>query len=241
VVIIYGQRPYGEVDEQAGQYAVTRFVHIYYLPIVPQGSLWVTAPGRGIPTPLNLKSVVAAYLRTWGLLAGAILAITGFSVSILLSVLGVLVFAAAAGSWKLWRKRMTEDAKLRGNLNALAFGTYCSPELLSPPIREHYKLELHRRQEITQNARPPEDVARFGTRDLGELVRAYGILSLHGSPQAREQLDQLLRLEAPSGDQADGIYRKPSDDTGENFQLPADRSAMLGAIEGAASQRMLRA
>jgi hypothetical protein len=241
VVIIYGVKPYGEVDEQAGQYAVTRFGHVYYLPVVPHGSLWVTGPGRGIPTPLNLKSVVAAYMRTWGLLVGACIAIGCFSVSILLSILGVFVFAAGAGSWKLWRKRTTEDAKLRGNLNALAFGTYCSPELLSAPIREHYKLELQRRQEITQNARPPEDVARFGTRDLGELVRSYGILSLHGSSHAREQLSQLLELKAPSAELSDGIYRNPSDDTAENVQLPADRPAMIAAIEGAASQRMLRA
>ncbi len=246
VIVIYGQRAYGAVDEQAGQYAVTKFAHIYYMPLVPVGSVWLTKPDRGIPTPLNGKSVLSAYARTWGLLAGTLMLVAGLSGAILTAVLGVVILGASIATWKLWGKRTSEDAKLRGNLNALAFGTYCPPELLSGPIRQHYTLELQRRQQITPNARPPEDVARFGTRDLGELVRTYGILSLHGTSQAREQLSELLRLKAPSAELADGIYRDKNtagDDpgAGDGFQLPAERAAMLAVIDDAARQRMLRA
>jgi hypothetical protein len=240
VIIIYGQRTYGAVDEQAGQYAVTRFAHIYYMPLVPTGSFWMTGPSRGIETPLNGKSIAAAYARTWGLVLGGALAIFGFSSSIVTGLVGLVLAAASAMTWKLWGKRTTEDAKLRGNLNALAFGTYCEPRLLAAPIRAHYELELARRQQITPNARPPEDVARFGTHDLGELVRAYGILSLHPSGAARTQLTELLQLKPPSAALTDGIYReKPVE--GESSQLPAERASRVTAIADAASQRMLRA
>jgi hypothetical protein len=246
VIVIYGQRTYGAVDEQAGQYAVTKFAHIYYLPIIPTGSVWITGPERGIPTPLNFKSIAAGYLRTWGIGLGGLFVVLGLAGSgVLVALLGVLCAALSIATWK-WSKRTSEDARLRGNLNALAFGTYCPPKLLAPPIREHYKIELQRRQQIVQNARPPDDVARFGTRDLGELVRAYGVLSLHDSPQAREQLDELLKLKAPSAELTDGIYRDKttaSDEPGAaaSFQLPAERGAMLEAIEDAAAQRMLHA
>src|SRR5205814_6157289 len=115
----------------------------------------------------------------------------------------------------------------------LAFGTYCAPALLPAPIRAHYELELQRRQQITPNARPPEDVARFGTHDLGELVRAYGILSLHRSDAARTQLTELLQLKAPSAELTDGIYREKHEDGAQPFQLPADRAARVTAIEDA--------
>jgi hypothetical protein len=246
VIVIYGQRTYGAVDEQAGQYAVTKFAHVYYLPIIPTGSVWITGPDRGIPTPLNLKSIAAGYLRTWGLGLGILFVILGLTgVQILLALLGLVCAALSIATWR-WSKRTSEHERLRGNLNALAFGTYCPPKLLATPIREHYKIEMQRRQQIAPTARPPEDVARFGTRDLGELVRAYGVLSLHDSPQAREQLDELLTLKAPSAELTDGIYRDKntaSDEPGvsHNFQLPAERGAMLEAIEDAAAQRMLHA
>ena len=216
------------------------------MPLVPTGSVWLTKPDRGIPTPLNGKSVVAAYARTWGLLAGAGMIFSGLSGSIATALVGIVVLGASAATWKLWGKRTSEEARLRGNLNALAFGTYCPPELLSGPIRQHYTLELQRRQQITPNVRPPDDVARFGTRDLGELVRTYGILSLHGTAQAREQLTELLRLKAPSAELTDGIYRdkntaadEPGALAGDGFQLPAERTAMLAVIDDAARQRML--
>ena len=71
-----------------------------------------------------------------------------------------------------------------------------------------------------ESPRPPEDVARFGTRDLDELVRAYGMLSLHGR-KAKPQLDELLQLKAPSEDARDGIYR----DNHATF-LAGDRAQM---------------
>src|SRR5438045_3125750 len=158
------------------------------MPLFLTGSFWMTGPSRGIETPLNGKSIAAAYARTWGLVIGIAMATFGFASSIVTGLLGIMLAVASAMTWKLWGKRTAAEAKLRGSLNALAFGTYCAPALLPAPIRAHYELELQRRQQITPNARPPEDVARFGTHDLGELVRAYGILSLHPSGAARTQL-----------------------------------------------------
>lgn len=242
MIVIYGHRSYGAVDEQGGQYAVTRFAHIYYMPLFPTGSVWMTGPAKGIEIGLHGKSVLAAYCRTWGLLAAIVLVGMGLTgAGILDALIGLAIGGASIASWS-WSKRRTEDAKLRGNLNALAFGTYCAPELMRGPLRQHMEIEMNRRQQVAEKARPPEDVARFGTRDLGELVRSYGVLSLHGSGQARAQLTELLQLKVPSGDVRDGVYRDNYSDTagGKVELLPADRTAMLQVIEDAASQRLLR-
>lgn len=71
MLIIYGTRMYGRIEECGGSYLGTRFVHLWYLPVVPIGShLVLRSHGdgsfQGIAVPLSLRSVVAAYLRVWG-------------------------------------------------------------------------------------------------------------------------------------------------------------------------------
>ena len=44
MIVIYGTRFYGQVDHHAGQHQLTKFFHIYYVPLVPVGP--------GAPTPL---------------------------------------------------------------------------------------------------------------------------------------------------------------------------------------------
>lgn len=234
MIVIYGHRTYGAVDEQGGQYAVTRFAHVYYMPLVPIGSLWMTGDGRGFEIGVSWKSVAAAYARTWGLLVGTILMFTGFGGSgIVTGLFGLAMLALSIATWFVWSKRRTEDAKLRGNLNALAFGTYCAPELMKGGVRAEIEMHVERRARAAESPRPPEDVARFGTRDLDELVRCYGVLSLHGR-KAKSTLDELLQLKAPSSDARDGIYR----DNHTAF-LAGDRAQMLETIEAAASQRVI--
>ena len=67
-VIIYGVRSYGRVDAHAGEHAQTKFFHIWFAPLVPVGSWWVTPTGGHSIKP-NLKSIAAGYLRIWGLIA----------------------------------------------------------------------------------------------------------------------------------------------------------------------------
>jgi hypothetical protein len=100
-------------------------------------------------------------------------------------------------------------------------------------LRASIETEVERRARLAESPRPPEDVARFGTRDLDELVRCYGVLSLHGR-KARPQLEELLQLKAPSSDAREGVYR----DNHTAF-LAGDRAQMIETIEAAASQRLI--
>ena len=74
-MIIYGHRHYGHTDEIEGLgYVSTRFVHIWYLPLVPFGSIFVVGESddgmRGVKVPLSFKSVFSVWTRTAALLGG---------------------------------------------------------------------------------------------------------------------------------------------------------------------------
>src|SRR5450631_2860639 len=73
MIIYYGTRMYGSVDQVGTASVRTRFFHISFLPIVPLGSYAVLDQGsgaantfRGIPIGLHGRSVLAGYLRVWG-------------------------------------------------------------------------------------------------------------------------------------------------------------------------------
>jgi hypothetical protein len=74
-LIIYGHRHYGHTDEIEGLgYISTRFVHIWFLPLVPFGSIFVVGEDgdgmRGVKVPLSFKSVFTVWTRTAALLGG---------------------------------------------------------------------------------------------------------------------------------------------------------------------------
>ncbi len=71
MIIFYGIRPYGKTRACGASYVVTRFFHIWFLPLVPVGTQLVLEETggnsyRGIDTSLDFRSVVAGYLRVWG-------------------------------------------------------------------------------------------------------------------------------------------------------------------------------
>jgi hypothetical protein len=99
-------------------------------------------------------------------------------------------------------------------------------------LRASIEMEVERRARLAESPRPPEVVARCGTRDLDEHVRCYGVLSLHGR-KAKPQLDELLQLKAPSSDAREGVYR----DNHAAF-LAGDRAQMIETIEAAAQHRL---
>ena len=206
MIIIYGHRTYGAVDEQGGQHAVTRFAHVYYMPLFPTSSMWMTSADRGIPIKMSGKSVLAAYARTWGMVGaiGCVFAALGGG-GILTGLAAVALGTASISSWS-WSKRRTEQALLRGNLNALAFGTYCAPELFDSSVATAMRERLATRRLKGGMNRPPEDVARFGSRNIDELASAYGLLCLHGSSTSAD-VEALLELKAPTTDGREGIYR----------------------------------
>src|SRR5258705_7313002 len=69
-VIIYGVRPYGTVEAHGGEHAETHFFHIWFVPLIPTSSHWITQRthegSRGYSIDMHAKSVLAGYLRVWG-------------------------------------------------------------------------------------------------------------------------------------------------------------------------------
>jgi hypothetical protein len=74
-MIIYGNRLFGKVDQVPGLgHVATRFFHIDYVPLIPyEGWLVTTANGkawRGVKIPISAKSLLIAWGRTAGVVAG---------------------------------------------------------------------------------------------------------------------------------------------------------------------------
>ncbi len=67
-MVVWGTRLYGKVDEIAGAgHVATKFGHLFWIPLIPYESYFVTGEQRhdftGVPLGLHTKSVVVAYLR----------------------------------------------------------------------------------------------------------------------------------------------------------------------------------
>ncbi len=93
---VYGTRHYGSVDAIEGVGSVqTRFIHIWFIPLVPIGSTFVVGEDgdevRGVPLALHLRSIRVAWTRA-GSVLGALGAVSGGS---MLAVYGLLDGAEA--------------------------------------------------------------------------------------------------------------------------------------------------
>jgi len=65
--VVFGRRSTGRICTDANELVSTVFFHVFFVPVIPLGSLLVTKKGllldEGQDVPLNKKSVLAAYLR----------------------------------------------------------------------------------------------------------------------------------------------------------------------------------
>jgi hypothetical protein len=231
-VIIYGQRLYGKVDEQGGEYCATKFFHIDFVPLIPVSSHWVLPGNRVVDIKWNWRSIVAAYARTWGTVAALALGVGGGISEGKFSMLAVggLFAVVVAMSWS-WRHRRSDRAQLRGNLNAMAFGYFCNPEFYKPDLHRQFAQKLDREAQSAGFSRPPEDVARFGSQRIDEIACAYGRLSLHGV-KSRADVAKLLDLHIATPESTDGVYRQAG-----SSPSPTEFSSKLrDAIAGSAAR-----
>ncbi len=210
--IIYGRRSYGRVDEWGGEHAQTSFVHVYYMPLIPNESFWVTrrAGGStvGLPIRLNGKSILAAYLRTWAPLVAVIALASdpGFVTGSIAAVLGALALTSLT-----WSTLHRTEARRRSDFNLLAFGMRCDPALCTTVIRNQLRASLEERWAKLDAKQPPDDVARFGPANLNEAVIAYGLLRLaalakRGGPEAAAA-ERLLAGAHDLPPEGEGPYR----------------------------------
>ncbi len=186
MVIIFGRRSYGRVDAHGGEHAQTTFAHVYYMPIVPVSSFWVTqdlgATVRGYSIRTSGKSIAAAYLRCWGPIAALAVLATG-SVGGYFAAAGLAAASAWAWSWRSLRGTL---AHRRSDFQLLAFGTRCDPERMPSDMREKLKQALDARWAALDVARSPDDVADHGASSTREAVIAYGLLRLASIDAPRE-------------------------------------------------------
>lgn len=78
MIIIWGSRLYGKVDEVPGLFHVaTTFGHFWYIPLIPMGSMVVLAKDgssvQGMKIPLSAKSIFVAWGRALGIVATLLL------------------------------------------------------------------------------------------------------------------------------------------------------------------------
>lgn len=211
MIVVWGTRTAGKVDQREGQYALTRFAHVYWIPLFPVSAMWVTGNGVGHTTKLSAKSVVAGYARTWGPILGAagIAGLVGLPIA-------VAAVALTGIAWA-WKDVSTDSAKRRSDLNQLAFGTRCDPKLLPGEVAEGIKLELDHKWALISNGQSPDEVAKFGTDDLERAACAYGLLRLAAlrlsGEQARDAESHAARL-------ADGIRDKLQLGPGGPYRSP---------------------
>jgi len=210
MAIIFGTGWAGRVDEEAGECAETLFFHLFYVPLIPLRSMWVT--GRevvgerqvrawslgiasalviedhgdarsGLPIRLDVKSVAAAYLRTWGVA----LAFACFAVAPSVATGCVAAAVAALSVWSWWWRTPRDADTRRSQLRLLAFGCRCHPRRFRPAARARLRASLEARWR-GPGRRPPSDVARFGATTLDEAVVAYGLLILDGQDPLADEI-----------------------------------------------------
>lgn len=212
MLIIFGRRAFGRIDAHGGEYAQTTFAHVYFMPLVPLESHWVTTnqggETYGIEIKMSGKSIAATYLRAWGPIA----ALIAFgSVGGWLGLAAAAPFVAAiAWAWS-WRSLRGEGALRRSDFNLLAFGTRCEPTRMSREHRDHFKANLDARWRDLGVQRPPDDTAKFGARTAEEAVAAYGLLRLaaieHRDAAARAAAERILDGTHDVAAAADSPYR----------------------------------
>lgn len=199
MIVIYGTRFYGEVDSYGGQRQLTKFFHIYYVPLVPVDTLWVTRDldrgYSGHPVKMSGRSVLAGYARVWGPVA-AIGAFIAGSVGGLVAA-GALI-GLSAWTWT-WRSIRTAREQRRSDFHLLAFGTRCDPLHMSDELASSLQGHVAERWAEVAQGNSPEDVARLGATNPAQAVLAYASLRLAArlapgddARRSREASDRIL-------------------------------------------------
>src|SRR6185503_2201416 len=148
--------------------------------LFPISSFWVTqdlgnGQRMGFPIKMHGKSVLATYLRIWGLpIAVGLLAASS---SLTGTIAGAIVLALSIWSWT-WRTRRGDLTLRRSDFDRVALGSRCDPAWMTADMRDRIANSLETSLAKREDARPPDDVARFGAKDVQEAVIAYGLLRI---------------------------------------------------------------
>jgi hypothetical protein len=202
-IFVSGSGPYGKVERVDDSSVLTTFRHVWWLPLVPKGSyiLGVNATGPAmIPLGWHWRSILAAYLRSWGILwlvVCGIGAANGASEWVLPGVpigleAGALVALLAAG-WLLLGRISPREAALRrtyGRFAGMPVDVSRFSRVQAGELREQLRLAL-----ATAGAGL---MANY--RDAPDPVGSWQELATHPAVTNRGYLEAALtraRLERP--------------------------------------------
>lgn len=178
MIVIYGTRFYGEVDSYGGQRQLTKFFHIYYVPLVPIDTLWVTRDLErgytGHAVKMSGRSILAGYARVWGPVAAVGSFLAG-SVGGTVAAVGLL--AVSAWTWT-WRSVRAAREQRRSDFHLVAFGTRCDPLNMDEDLAASLQPHIAERWAEVSEGNSPEDVARLGAANPAQAVLAYASLRL---------------------------------------------------------------
>jgi hypothetical protein len=216
MIVVHGIDRFGKVDEVDGEYLVTRFHHLFLLPLVPIGSEWITKRDGdtivGRVCRLSWKSVLAAYVRTWGVVMPAFLlavASTGRT-----TLLFPATFIGALAMASLWSRKQRDPHELRRvAVQRPALGIALDPaqlprdsvDILLPIVAERF--------EAVSGGRTAVEVAVHGASSEIQAAYAFVLLRLlsvtmHGIDAVNAHavsLDLLRIHDVPAT--TDGPYR----------------------------------
>jgi hypothetical protein len=204
-------RVFGKVDEYGGQLAASTFLHLWVLPILPTGSVWISADGiqpMAHPIRWHWRSIAAAYLRSWA----PIFCLSSFvaDTSARYALAGVALLLCA-WSWT-WRMAHRRRAQQLSDFDLVTLGSQCPPERLLRLEQERLLAQKQKELAALATGRSPEDIARFGSAKLAELLAAYAVLRLVAAQTLPSGPWRLAARRIVEGrhdepDAADGVFR----------------------------------
>jgi hypothetical protein len=178
MIVIYGTKFYGAVNSYGGQCQLTKFFHIYYVPLLPVDTLWVTREldkgYHGHRVKMSGRSVLAGYARVWGPVA-AVGAFLAGSVGGIVAAAGLI--GLSAWSWS-WRSLRNAREQRRSDFHQLAFGTRCDPLDMDDELAHSLQPRIAAHWAQVSEGNSPEDIARLGAASPAQAVLAYASLRL---------------------------------------------------------------
>jgi hypothetical protein len=200
MVVFHGRRLYGRVDSAGGRFVATLFFYIQFLPIVPLSSHLVLSekPGEteAIRIPMQWRSVIAGYLRTWGLLATVGFVVAGLvevhdarasADAVWSGVEGVVALSALALAFGVLG-RVDRDARAQRAAWERRIGHPVDPALFDEEARE--KLAKKLRKQLRKST--PQNPG--GYREVAPRRPSYRAVALDPNVKDRDLLETAFTL-----------------------------------------------
>ncbi len=106
---------HGHLAQPDGTSNATLFLNVMYVPLIPWGGYLMTANrAHAAPSSLSLRSVLAAYFKSWGLILSGLMIVYGAIMGDgwsrapqngVITAAGVLLLCVTMASWLFWGVR----------------------------------------------------------------------------------------------------------------------------------------